>query len=243
VSSPSKRLAFRDSGIPWLGKIPAHWRVAALKHIVSVPITDGPHETPEFVDSGIPFVSAEAVWDGRVHLETVRGYISYDVHDQYSKKYRPEKNDIYVVKSGATTGKVAIVDLEDEFSIWSPLAAVRCDREQALPRFVFHLLVSEYFQGQVRTAWSLGTQPNIGMEVLENLCVVLPPLNEQHAIANYLDHETERIDALVAAKERVLDLVAEKRRALITCAVTRGLDSCAPLRDSGIPWLGEIPAH
>lgn len=70
-----------------------------------------------------------------------------------------------------------------------------------------------------------------------------PPLLQQRAIADYLDHETAQLDALVAAKERVLGLLAEKRRALITHAVTRGLDPCAPLRDSGIPWLGEIPAH
>ena len=66
---------------------------------------------------------------------------------------------------------------------------------------------------------------------------------QQRAIADYLDRETARLDALVAAKERVLGLLAEKRRALITRAVTRGLDPHAPLRDSGIPWLGEIPAH
>ena len=70
-----------------------------------------------------------------------------------------------------------------------------------------------------------------------------PSLRSQAAIADYLDRETARLDALVAAKERVLGLLAEKRRALITRAVTRGLDPGAPLRDSGIPWLGEIPAH
>ena len=69
----------------------------------------------------------------------------------------------------------------------------------------------------------------------------VPPIHEQHAIADYLDRETARLDALVAAKERVLDLLAEKRRALITRAVTRGLDPDVPLRDSGISWLGGIP--
>jgi hypothetical protein len=72
--------------------------------------------------------------------------------------------------------------------------------------------------------------------------VAVPPPRQQRAIADYLDRETARLDALVAAKERVLGLLAEKRRALITRAVTRGLDPRAPLRDSGIPWLGEIPA-
>jgi type I restriction enzyme S subunit len=73
--------------------------------------------------------------------------------------------------------------------------------------------------------------------------VHVPPLPVQRAIADFLDRETAWLDALMAAKERLLGLLAEKRRALITRAVTRGLDSRAPLRDSGIPWLDEIPAH
>jgi len=214
------RAPLRDSGIPWLGDIPVHWRVVALKHLVRVPLTDGPHETPEFLDSGIPFVSAEAVWGGRVHLEAIRGFISRDAHDQYSKKYRPEQNDIYIVKSGATTGKVAIVDIEDEFNIWSPLAAIRCDYKRALPRFVFHTLGSDYFQGQVQISWSLGTQPNIGMEVLENLSVVLPPVSEQGTIVAHMEREVDKLDALSAATERTIALLKERRAAVIAAAVT-----------------------
>ena len=85
--------------------------------------------------------------------------------------------------------------------------------------------------------------PGLNRETVYSRDVLVPPLPQQRTIADYLDRETARLDALVAAKERVLGLLAEKRRALITRAVTRGLDLCAPLRDSGIPWLGEIPVH
>jgi type I restriction enzyme S subunit len=85
--------------------------------------------------------------------------------------------------------------------------------------------------------------PAINASDLASIPVHVHLLPRQRAIADYLDRETARIDALIAAKERVLGLLAEKRRALITRAVTRGLDHNAPLRDSGIPWLGEIPAH
>lgn len=87
------------------------------------------------------------------------------------------------------------------------------------------------------------TYEAVATEDVANLLVEDAALDEQRAIAEYLDRETARLDALVAAKERVLGLLAEKRLALITRAVTRGLDPHAPLRDSGIPWLGEIPAH
>ena len=85
--------------------------------------------------------------------------------------------------------------------------------------------------------------PGLNRETAYSRDVLVPPPTKQRIIADYLDHETARLDALVAAKERVLGLLAEKRRALITRAVTRGLDSNAPFRDSSIPWLGEIPVH
>ena len=85
--------------------------------------------------------------------------------------------------------------------------------------------------------------PHVNGDFLANLRIQLPNLNQQRAIADYLDRETARLDALVAEKERWLELLAEKRRAIITRAVTRGLDPNVPLRDSGVPWLGEIPAH
>ena len=85
--------------------------------------------------------------------------------------------------------------------------------------------------------------PGLNRETAYARDVLVPVLSQQRAIADYLDRETARLDALVAEKERLLDLLAEKRRALITRAVTRGLDPNVPLRDSGISWLGEIPAH
>jgi type I restriction enzyme, S subunit len=99
------------------------------------------------------------------------------------------------------------------------------------------------FQLELAT-WATGsTALGIKAEKLHKLHVIIPPLPEQRAIAAYLDRETVRLDALVEAKQRLLGLLVEKRRALITRAVTRGIDPHAPLRDSGIPWLGEVPAH
>ena len=85
--------------------------------------------------------------------------------------------------------------------------------------------------------------PGLSRETAYENEVPVPPLVEQRAIAGYLDRETGRLDALMAAKERWLELLAEKRRALITRAVTRGLNPTAPLRDSGFPWLGQVPKH
>src|SRR3954451_12819311 len=90
---------YKDSGVEWLGEVPEHWDTTTLKHIVSTPIADGPHETPDFPDQGIPFVSAEAVATGTIDFTKIRGYISLADHQRYSEKYRPRKGDIFMVKS------------------------------------------------------------------------------------------------------------------------------------------------
>jgi type I restriction enzyme S subunit len=109
-------------------------------------------------------------------------------------------------------------------------------------RFLYYITVDPRFRrlGEANMTGAAGQQ-RVPEEFIRNYLVPVPPLNVQRAIADYLDRETARIDALIAAKKRLLELLAEKRRALITRAVTRGLDPHAPMRDSGIPWLGEIP--
>ena len=209
----------------------------AIKRIVAIPVTDGPHAPPDFVDEGVPFVSVESVWGGRVHLASLRGLISRDAHRNYARKYLPARGDIFVVKAGSTTGKVAIVDFDDEFNVWSPLAAIRCHSLRADARFVFFSLGSEYFQGLVRVSWSFGTQPNIGMTVLSNLSIPLPPLPEQRAIAAYLDRETSRIDALVAKVEEAIERLQEYRTALITAAVTGRIDVRAAAASVSAPSI------
>lgn len=245
--------AHQQSSVNWIDEYPESWSRTTLKRIVETPITDGPHTTPEFVDEGIPFVSAEAVWDGRIHLDSKRGNISEEDHLLFSRKYSPELDDVYIVKSGSTTGKVAFNDITEEFNIWSPLAAVRTEQSKGHSRFVYHALSSDYFQRLVQVSWSFGTQPNIGMAVLGNLGVILPPVEEQEKIANFLDVATAKIDALVTKKRELIELLEEKRRALISRCVTRGLppdaareaglDPEPPMKLSGVEWLGEIPEH
>lgn len=233
---------YKDSGVEWLGAIPSHWQSLPIKRLVAVPITDGPHETPEFIDEGVPFVSAEAVSSGRIDFSKVRGYISEADNARYSVKYSPQRHDIYMVKSGATTGITAIVDGRTDFNIWSPLAAIRCGA-RVLPHFMLNFMRSRHFLEAVSLSWSFGTQQNIGMGVIGKLPCTVPSLEEQTAIAAFLDRETAKIDALVAEQERLIELLKEKRQAVISHAVTKGLNPNAPMKDSGIEWLGEIPAH
>ena len=212
----------KDSGVEWLGEVPAHWEVTPLKHVVATPITDGPHETPDFIDEGVLFVSAEAVSSGRINFSKAR-YISRDDHLRYSRKYRPQKFDIYMVKSGATTGVTAIVETDDEFNIWSPLAVVRC-KPQYSPYFVLFSMRSRNFQESVVVNWSFGTQQNIGMNVIENLPIACPPADEQKKIAAFITQESEKWDSLISEGVRAVHLLQERRSALISAAVTGKID-------------------
>jgi type I restriction enzyme S subunit len=213
----------KPSGIDWLGDVPAHWKVLPLKRIVSVPITDGPHETPNFIDEGVPFVSAEAVSTGSINFSKVRACISEEDNARYSLKYAPKLHDIYMVKSGATTGVTAIVEDRTDFNIWSPLAAIRCN-QGSVPHFVLNFMRSKHFQEAVTLNWSFGTQQNIGMGVIENLACTVPPLAEQHAIAQILKSEAAKFDTLTTEAQRAIDLLQERRTALISAAVTGQID-------------------
>ena len=115
------------------------------------------------------------------------------------------------------------------------------------PYFLLHYLRSAPFQKAVQLSWTFGTQQNIGMGTIENLAVCFPPLNEQAKIADFLDHETAKIDTLIDKQQQLIQLLKEKRQAVISHAVTKGLPSTtgsnAPMRDSGVEWLGEVPEH
>lgn len=223
VGSDSKEGSWKTGSI-FFPELPYSWKACALKHLVATPITDGPHETPDFVAEGIPFVSAEAVKGGRVDFERKRGYITAELHQAYCAKVKPQRDDIFMVKSGNTTGAVAIVETDEEFSVWSPLAVIRADACKVLPGFLYLALQTPYFQRSVQLFWSQGTQPNIGMAVLENLQVAVPPLAQQRVIVEGARSVRDSVIALSAHVNEHIARLREYRASLISAAVTGQLD-------------------
>lgn len=191
-------------------------KLVALKRLLVTPITDGPHETPEFHGSGVPFMSAESIKNGHLDFSLKRGYISESQHIEYIRKAKPQRDDIFMIKSGATTGKVAIVETDETFSIWSPLALIRANKELLDPRYLYYSLRSEFFQKQVENSWSFGTQQNIGMKVIENLGIYQHSLEVQARQVGFLDEKTATIDKMIAAKNRTRTHLAELRTAIIS---------------------------
>ena len=181
------------------------WENVTVLDLLVQPITDGPHETPVLEENGVSFVSVEAIDNGRVNLTKRRGFISKEYDNVCAKKYKPQLYDVYMVKSGATTGKVAIVTITDDFNIWSPLAAMRTSsKTEAF--FLYYQLQSDVIQNQVWTKLSLGNQPNLGMRALELFSAVRPCPAEQQKIADCLsslDEVIEKQKATLAAWEEL----------------------------------------
>ena len=214
----------KDSGVEWLGEVPEHWMTPSSKHLLEIPITDGPHETPNFVDDGIPFISAEAISKGKIDFDKKRGYITPELNAIYSKKYSPKIEDIYMVKSGATTGKVAMVETTEEFNIWSPLAVFRCNKNKVLPKFLLAVFNSSHFYDALVLNWSYGTQQNIGMGVLSNIEIPCPPLKEQAEIIQHLDAQNTKFDKLISTQSQLIEKLKEYRSSIISHAVTGKID-------------------
>lgn len=233
----------KDSGVEWIGEIPENWSVGKTLYGLSMPITDGPHETPELLPEGIPFVSAEAVSCGNGHIDFshIRGYISQEFYNECCKKYIPKINDVYMIKSGATTGRVAKVETSEIFTIWSPLAVFRCNEEKCHYNYLYYFVQSDAYQKQIENKWSYGTQQNIGMRTLEKLMVCFPTIIEQRRIADYLDAKCAKIDALIAKQQEIIEKLKAYKLSAITEAVTKGLNPNVPMKESGLAWCKYVP--
>ncbi len=213
----------RDSGIEWLGEVPEHWKVVSLKHLVSAPIIDGPHLTPTKRDEGIPFISAEAISQGYINFDKKWGYISKEDHELYSKRYSPQKDDILMVKLGATTGVVAMVETNEVFNVWVPLATIR-PREDISSKFIFYLLQSSSVRDAIQLSWTYGTQQTLGLGTLANLSLPTPPEEESYKIVELIESKIPLYDESVRKCEISLQYIQERRTALISAAVTGKID-------------------
>ncbi len=201
----------------WTKIAPKHWSRKKLKHVAS--LRSGESITADSIMDEGDF----PVYGGN----GLRGYTG---------DYTHEGEFVLIGRQGALCGNVNYA--KDRF--WASEHAVVVTRLGNvdltwLGELLRYLNLNRLSQS--------AAQPGISAEEVSNVLLAVPPLEEQRAISAYLKSETARLDALVAAKQRLIDLLAEKRKAIIATAVTRGLDPKVKLRDSGVPWMGEIPAH
>jgi len=231
---------YKDIQNKWISSVPSDWKVVPLKALCLNPVKDGPHETPIFIDEGIPFLSVDGVQNNQLVFEGCR-YISEQDHEKYSRKCVPAKGDVLLGKA-ASVGKVAYVETEIDFNVWSPLAVIT-PKTDKLGKYIFYAFQSTMLQAQCDVYSNANTQKNLGMNTIDNLHLPFPSYEEAEVIANFLDFETAQIDTLIEKQQTLIQLLKEKRQAVISHAVTKGLNPDAPMKDSGVEWLGEVPEH
>lgn len=169
------------------------WGMVPLKNLIQVPVTDGPHLTPKFLQEGIPFLSVNNLVNNRISLSNLR-YISKNDHDIFSRKCEPKKEDILLGKA-ASVGLVAVVDLDFDFNIWSPIALIRLSN-QHIPKFIYYSFQSRYVINQIKLFTNSSSQGNIGMGDIEEIDFLVPSKEEQIAIAQILSDMDTEIEAL-----------------------------------------------
>ena len=236
---------YKDSGVEWLGEIPSHWSVDRIKQTTSGCQNGVWGDEPNGLHDVVCIRVADfdrTTFRVRIDKPTFR---SIDSRIVATRMLSP--GELLIEKSGG--GERQLVGAVVRFGHDIPaICSNFIARMQISPgydsRFLCYLHASAYaVRLNLRSIkQSTGIQ-NLDSEAYLNERASTPPLCEQFAIADFLDRETTKIDALVAKKERLIKLLREKRSALITHAVTKGLDPDAPMKDSGVEWLGEIPAH
>ena len=182
------------------------WEEKSIKDLVSTPVTDGPHETPKFLEQGIPFLSVNNLVNNKIDLTDLR-YISKDYDLICSRKCKPQKFDILLGKA-ASVGKVAIVKDDIDFNIWSPIALIRI-REDKLPLFFYYAFQTKYILSQIELLTNSSSQGNIGIGDIEKLKFKFPfDIKEQQAIAQILsdmDNEIESLKSKLSKTKAIKD--------------------------------------
>ena len=235
--------AYKDSGVEWLGEVPGHWGVKKIGHVADL-IAGFAFPSDRFgfePEAGIPLVRGDNVTEGWLRWGEKGRYWPHGF--EYDVRYLLAPNDILVQMDGSKVGKNWALVGAGDLPALLVQRVTRIRANEALPKLVYSFIANEMFVRYVDRAKTDPAIPHITMKDIADYWITLPPLPEQTQITAFLDRETAKIDELVAEQRRLMALLKEKRLAVISHAVTRGLNPKAAMKDSGVAWLGEVPGH
>ena len=253
MSHPSLR--YRDSGVEWLGEVPEHWEVKRLGHIASYKTSSVDKKT---VDGELPVSLCnytDVYYQDRIRA-TDGDFMKATASEREVEGFRLRRGDVVITKDSEDWRDIAVPALIEEsaedFVCGYHLGIIR-PSGLANPAYLFRLMQSVAVNRQLQVSASGVTRYGLPKAAVCEAQVPLPPIDEQHAIAAFLDRETGRVDALVEKNRRLIERLEEYRTALITRTVTRGLPPEAAqaaglnpspcFQESGVEWLGEVPEH
>ncbi len=227
----------KESGTKWLGEIPYDWEVRKLKYIVNFVESGGTPTSsiPEFYsDNGVAWVSIADMSSTNFVLSTKKKVTELGIENKKLKTF-PTGTLLYSIY--ATIGKVS--ELKIPATINQAILAIGANEEKILNTYLKYQLSA--MESYVISDTSSSTQANLNAEKVKNFILSIPPLQEQQAIANYLDEQVGKIDGLISEQKQAIEKWKTYKQSLITETVTKGLNPDVEMKDSGIEWIGEIP--
>ena len=232
---------YKDSGVEWLGEIPASWVATNLKRYCH--ITDGSHHSPAIESEGLPFVSVTDVGTNEINFIDAKKISNQAFMRLVKEGCKPSVGDVLLTKDG-TIGRACIVtENMPDFVILSSLGLLT-PIKSLMNKYLYYFLISGINIDQMNSVIHGSALRRMTISKIEDLVLVLPHAEkEQIQIANFLDHETAKIDSLIEKQKQLIQLLKEKRQAVISHAVIKGLDPSVKMKDSGVEWLGAVPAH
>ena len=232
---------YKDSGVEWLGEIPAHWQISPFKHMAEL----NPKKSSldkSFLSKQCSFLPMEKLKFNEIRLDETR--LISDVYDGYTYF---ENDDVLMAKVTPCfeNKNLAVAkNLLNAVGFGSSEIYVLRVKANLHNQFLFYRLQEDGFMDIAIAAMSgAGGLKRVPAEVVNSYVAAFPSLAEQQQIADFLDHETAKIDTLITKQEQLIELLKEKRQAVISHAVTKGLNPDAPMKDSGVEWLGQVPEH
>lgn len=233
-------LQYRDSGLEWFGDIPSDWDVWKWKHTLISPMTYGANEAALDDDLKNPryIRITDMNSDGTLRDDTFKS-----LPLEAAKNYLLKDGDILVARTGATVGKSFLYKEKFGLACFAGyLIRARINKNIVEPEFVSWYLQSDQYWKYISSSQIQATLQNVSAEKYGDMEIAIPSKRQDRlSIANFLDHETAKIDTLIEIQQQLIQLLKEKRQAVISHAVTKGLNPNAPMKDSGVDWLGEVP--
>ncbi|MDL4840342.1 restriction endonuclease subunit S [Aquibacillus rhizosphaerae] len=237
--------AYKGSGIEWLGNVPTNWSIKKIKYIAKIIDGDRGTEYPNdknLVNEGIPFLSGENLNERGLTFNKVR----YITEEKFSRLRQGKlKNGDLIVSVRGTIGSAGlfVISKYKTAFINAQMMIIRPKQCLLLPRYLFYYTRTKAWFNCL-DFFAYGTaQKQLSNKVLSNIEIAIPSIENQREIVKFLDEKTSKIDLLITDKEKLIELLEEKRQAIITEAVTKGLNPDMKMKNSGVDWIGEIPEH
>jgi len=234
----SKYPSYKDSGVEWLGEVPEHWELWKTRHAFS---TIGSGTTP--ASNNDSYYSGDTAWvttgELRENLITsTKKLLTTRAIREYTALTIFPENSVVIAMYGATIGRLGILGVK---ATTNQACCVITNSKIINNDYLYYWLMG--CRNEIISLANGGGQPNISQDTIASLKISTPKIQEQKAITNFLDKKTAKIETLIQKQSKLIELLKEKRQAVISHAVTKGLNSNVPMKNSGVEWLGDIPEH